>query len=95
VLGIGQRGGVDHGVLAGDDGERVARVGEVGLAVGGPGWRGLEDRHGAVGGGHLMAGAVQDVDGGGADLPAGAGDEDAHPRILAHGCLWTSVRCPS
>jgi hypothetical protein len=80
VLGIGQRGGVDHGVLAGDDRERVAGVGDVGLDVARPRRRGLEHRRDAIGGGDLVAGPVQDVDGGGADLAAGAGDEDSHSR---------------
>jgi hypothetical protein len=68
---LGDRGGVDDGVVAADDGERVTGVGEVGLLVGRRAGRlRLEGGAGEVAGGDLVAGAVQRVDGGGADLPA-------------------------
>ena len=70
---------MDDGVVAADDREGVAGVGEVGLLVvrdvraGG-----LEHGRADVAGGDVVAGLVEGVDGGRADLAAGAGDEDAH-----------------
>ena len=76
---LGDRGGVDHGVVAAHDRERVAGVGEVGLLVARrAGRRRLEDGRAEVAGRDLVAGGVERVDGGRADLPARAGDEDAH-----------------
>jgi hypothetical protein len=76
---LGERGGVDDGVVAADDRERVAGVGEVGLLVARDVRAGgLEHRRADVAGGDLVAGLVEGVDGGRADLAAGAGDEDPH-----------------
>ena len=84
VLGrLGDRGGVDDRVVAADDRERVAGVGQVGLLVG-DARRGFASNDGRaeVGGGDVVAGVGEGGDGGGADLAARAGDEDAHPGRL-------------
>jgi hypothetical protein len=61
------------------DGVGVARLGQVGLLVGDAlAARCLEQRPLQVGGGDVVAGRVEVVDQCGADLAAGAGDEDAH-----------------
>ena len=83
VDGVRDRRGVDDRVVAADERVRAAGVGEVGLEVAhAPRGRALEGRRGAVRGGDAVARAPHRVDGGGADLPARAGDEDAHPPLL-------------
>ena len=81
---LGERGGVHHRVVATHERERVARIGDVGLhvvGVAGPGR--LEGGRQAVGRRDLMPGPQQGGDGGGPDLAAGSGDEDAHGRVPA------------
>ena len=79
---LGQRRAVDDHVLAADDGEGVARIGEVGLEVVRAGMAAFIDRWGEVAAGHAVPGFDQIVDRGGADLPARPGDEDLHTALL-------------
>ena len=78
VRRVGDRGGVDDGVVAAHDREGVAGVGQVGLLVRDPVAVGLEARGAEVGRADLVAGVGERRDGRGADLPARACDEDPH-----------------
>ena len=76
---LGDGGGVHHGVMAAHDRVRVAGIGQVGLRVGDAlAARRLEQRAREVRRRDLVAGGVEGGDGGGPDLAAGAGHEDAH-----------------
>jgi hypothetical protein len=75
---------MDDGVVAADQGEGVAGVREIGLhVVGRSRRRSLEARGMAVADREAVPGGVKGVDGGGADLAAPAGYEDAHAGSLA------------
>jgi len=86
VLRVGQRGGVDDGVVAAHHGVGVAGGGEVRLHVGRGrlGGRRLEDRRAEVARRDVVAGVEQGGDGGRSDLAERAGDEDAHDARYAH-----------
>ena len=90
---LGDRRGVDDGVVAADERVGVAGVGEIGLDVADLAALGLVERAVQVGRGDLVAGVVQGRDRGGADLPAGAGDEDAHGRRSSRSACAATLRC--
>jgi hypothetical protein len=78
LSGGGDRGRVNHRIVAVDDREGLAGIGEVGLDVGRlVGLAALEDGRAEVRGGDVVPGGEQGVDGGAADLPTAAGDKDA------------------
>jgi hypothetical protein len=92
---VGDRSGVDDGVVTGHDRIGVAGVGQVGLLVRDRVAVILEPRAGEIGSGDVVAGVDERGDGRGSDLPARPCNEDPCRPAAAQGEAPCSSCCCS